>query len=268
MKKILLLCVLSLFLLAACAPKPEQIEPYIEQTLTALPTQTAYPTNTPYPTLTPPKTATAIIKIVTPTSTPTPEYTFTPKPTLPPFNIANCVNFTLPALPEADKDVFDGILKDLIGKCVKFYFDGDKYILGTDLVYMSRMVIVSDSETPTDAIRPNAFGIVWGILDAPLKEGDAWRLRLRKAVTYPKNQQPISGEGLYTVGKDKEIAPGRWKSGVNATWTSSCYWARINPETGNIKANHFGVGGITVTLYEGDIFETNDDCLDWYYVGQ
>lgn len=256
-----------LVLLGACVPKPEQIAPYVEQTLASWPTQTAYPTYTPNPTFTPANTATAIIKIVTPTSTPTPEFTATPKPTLPPFNVANCVNFTLPSLPEADKDVFDGILRDLVGKCVKFYFDGDEYILGTDLVYMARIVIVADSETPPDVKRPDAFGEIWGMLDAPLKDGDAWRIRLRKASEYPKNQQPITGEGLYAVGTDKEISPGIWKSGVNPTWTSSCYWARINPTTGNIKANHFGVGGITVRVYEGEIFETNDDCLDWYYLG-
>ncbi len=39
--------------LSACTPKPEQIMPFVDETLTALPTRTTYPTNTPFPTYTP-----------------------------------------------------------------------------------------------------------------------------------------------------------------------------------------------------------------------
>ena len=42
-----------LFFLSACTPKPEQISPYVDQTLTAYPTRTSYPTNTAFPTYTP-----------------------------------------------------------------------------------------------------------------------------------------------------------------------------------------------------------------------
>lgn len=73
---------LIMALLAACTPKPEQIAPFVEQTLSAWPTQTAYPTYTPNPTCTPMNTATPIIKIVTPTLTASP--IFTPTNTLPP----------------------------------------------------------------------------------------------------------------------------------------------------------------------------------------
>lgn len=93
MKKTLLF-LFFLLTISACTPKPEQIAPYLEQTLTAWPTQTAYPTltayptNTPYSTYTPVKTSTAIIKIVTPTLSPTPIYTptetHTPTATLKP----------------------------------------------------------------------------------------------------------------------------------------------------------------------------------------
>lgn len=87
MKKVLLIALITV-LFVACAPKPEQIAPYVEQTLAAWPTQTAYPsltpgnTYTPYPTYTPANTATAIIKIVTPTFTASP--VFTPTNTVPP----------------------------------------------------------------------------------------------------------------------------------------------------------------------------------------
>ena len=70
--------------LSACTPKPEQIMPYVEETLIALPTRTGYPTNTPFPTYTPlptytkVPTYTPIIKIVTPTNTSEPTSTNTP----------------------------------------------------------------------------------------------------------------------------------------------------------------------------------------------
>lgn len=94
MKKLYVLLIVVVFL-ASCAPKPEQIAPYVDQTLAAWPTQTAYPTltpentYTPYPTYTPAKTSTAIIKIVTPTFTASPVYTptitFTPTATIDPL---------------------------------------------------------------------------------------------------------------------------------------------------------------------------------------
>ncbi|MBP7212676.1 MAG: hypothetical protein KBA03_00425 [Anaerolineaceae bacterium] len=83
--KIILLSTLLIFL-AGCAPKPEQVMPFVEQTLTALPTQTNYPTNTPYSTYTPYPTNTphVITKVVTATRTLTPTLTptqtFTPTP--------------------------------------------------------------------------------------------------------------------------------------------------------------------------------------------
>jgi hypothetical protein len=74
MKK-LLVCLLSITLLVACTPKPEQIAPYVEQTLSAWPTQTPYSTATNYPTYTPLPTYTdvptlaPIVITVTPSST-------------------------------------------------------------------------------------------------------------------------------------------------------------------------------------------------------
>ncbi len=80
-------------ILTACTPKPEQISPYVDQTLTALPTRTNYPTNTPFstntpfatytplPTYTKVPTYTPIIKVVTPTNTLAPTSTNTPTPT-------------------------------------------------------------------------------------------------------------------------------------------------------------------------------------------
>jgi hypothetical protein len=93
MKRILTLIALAA-ILAACTPKPEQIAPYLAQTLTAWPTNTPYPTltlNPTYtplpalPTYTPQPTLTARVVVVTATGTPTPLYTptitNTPEPT-------------------------------------------------------------------------------------------------------------------------------------------------------------------------------------------
>lgn len=86
MKRFIPIIVLMVFL-CACTPKPEQIQPYVHQTLTAYPTQTEYPTNTPFPTYTQlptytkVPTYTPIIKVVTPTFTLAPTSTSTPTPT-------------------------------------------------------------------------------------------------------------------------------------------------------------------------------------------
>ena len=85
--KRLLFVIVVICVLTACTPKPEQISPYVDQTLTALPTRTNYPTNTSFPTYTPlptytkVPTYTPIIKIVTPTNTLAPTSTKTPTPT-------------------------------------------------------------------------------------------------------------------------------------------------------------------------------------------
>lgn len=70
------------------------------------------------------------------------------------------------------------------------------------------------------------------------------------------------GDGLWTVGV--EIAPGRWRSTGTA---DDCYWKRSpdgNPD--DIIDNHFGNAGGTVTIREGEEFET-DDCGTWEFVG-
>lgn len=75
MKRILSMLIIVV-ILDACTPKPEQIAPYLQQTLAAWPTQTAYPTltpnptYTPYPTFTPAPTYTPHVVTATPSPTP------------------------------------------------------------------------------------------------------------------------------------------------------------------------------------------------------
>ena len=66
MRKLLLILAFFIFVVG-CTPTPEQIHPYVEQTLAKWPTQTAYPTYTPNPINTPTPTNTS-----TPIPTPTP----------------------------------------------------------------------------------------------------------------------------------------------------------------------------------------------------
>ncbi|MFZ3151933.1 MAG: hypothetical protein WA116_09670 [Anaerolineaceae bacterium] len=73
-------------LMAACTPKPEQVKPYVDQTLAAWPTQTPYATYTSVatytamPTYTKGPTLTGVVKIVTATFTSTPRFTPTETP--------------------------------------------------------------------------------------------------------------------------------------------------------------------------------------------
>ena len=87
MKRITII-LLAIILLGACTPKPEQVKPYVDQTLTSLPTRTLYPTNTAFPTYTKEPTLTPIIitKVVTATRTLTPTLTRTPTNTPTPVN--------------------------------------------------------------------------------------------------------------------------------------------------------------------------------------
>ena len=69
------------------------------------------------------------------------------------------------------------------------------------------------------------------------------------------------GDGFFTIGV--EMAAGRWRSDGTG---SSCYW-QISPD-GNpddIIDNHFGNAGGTVTLRDGQEFES-DGCGTWTLV--
>lgn len=70
------------------------------------------------------------------------------------------------------------------------------------------------------------------------------------------------GQGIWTVGL--EIAAGRWRSTGDG---QQCYWQR-SPDGApdDIIDNHFGSAGGTVTLREGEEFQTQD-CGTWEFVG-
>jgi len=138
------------------------------------------------------------------------------------------------------------------------------------MLYLNKLKVQTDKDTPPDVVPPKQYSSVWGILliaGQPPENTQSDVLLLRRVDILPANQAPIHMSGLYRVGKESEIAPGSWKSALLPTATDSCYWERTNPVTGDIIANHFGIGGVGIRLYEGEVFETNPDCLPWYYVG-
>lgn len=69
------------------------------------------------------------------------------------------------------------------------------------------------------------------------------------------------------VGVDNEIAPGLWKSADAPTDSTSCYWARMDATTGEIINNHFGLSGIQVQVFEGEVLQV-ESCGTWFYVYQ
>lgn len=70
------------------------------------------------------------------------------------------------------------------------------------------------------------------------------------------------GDGLYSVGL--EMGAGKWRSNGSG---DSCYWKRSpdgNPD--DILDNHFGLAGGSVTVHDGEEFET-EGCGIWEFVG-
>ena len=269
MKKRLSILFLINLLFSSCGPTQEEIDLMLADTVAAIPTTTPYPTYTVYPTQTP--------KIIIYTATIIPTQTITPTPTNTPipYNKSQCRTISVPKI-NADADYEQEIrntLNKYDGLCVRLYFEPWEYVdktynFGVLDNYLDSfdLDLTIDSETPTDIKIPNVFSKVWGVIHVPDNLDEVVSLAIRDVEEYPSNQQPINDDGLYEVGKNTEMYPGVWKSANDPTWTSECYWARINPSNGSIKDNHFGIAGMSVRVYEGDIFETNDECTSWYFV--
>lgn len=200
------------------------------------------------------------------TVTPTASNTSTPTNTPKPFDISVCKNFSINLSGGLSDETILPQLANYSEKCVKFlYMPGSHPIMGFDYLLSFKAEIIKDSDTPSSVELPNVVSFVWGIFHYD-QSSETSTVYLRHIELIPSGKQPIQKEGLYTVGENGDISPGVWKSGLFSTDTDSCYWARINPSDGSIKDNHFGIGGVTITLYEGDVFETNEDCTPWFFV--
>lgn len=234
-------------------------------TPTFTPTSINTPTVTPTPSITP-----------TPTQTATATPTNTPPPTATPFNVSQCVDFVLTRFPGLPGKVDEGELSSYDGKCIHSFYQkslGSIYLVPIDHLNHGNIQVEfkKDAESP-EGVRTAVsapYGEIWGIFEqdsnAGLMESDG-DILIRQLVEFAANQSPIIS-GLAEVGVEAEMAPGSWKSALLATETSDCYWARLNPSDGSIRDNHFGIGGMIIRVYEGDIFETNGECGTWFYIG-
>lgn len=264
-------------------PVPEPTDtPTVTPTYTPQPTDTPAPTDTPTPTHTPTDTPTPSstpTPSVTPTPsiTPTPTETATPTPTATPFNISQCVDFKLTRFAGLPGKIDEAELSSYGGQCIHSFYSksfGSIYLVPIDYLAHGNINVelVKDNESPDDAPSQvsSPFGEVWGVFEhvpgAGFGESDG-DILIRRLVEYPANQAPIAFSGLSAVGSASEMSPGQWKSALLPTETNSCYWARLSPSDGSIRDNHFGIGGMVIRVYEGDIFETNGDCGTWFYVG-
>ena len=262
--------ILALCLLVACAPSPQAIETAIAQTQAAW---TPVPTQTPQETI---AVTVIVTKIVTPTFTSTPIFTATntntptitslPTLTPTPFGTSGCIDMEINITVPSDnyeahlieqRNTYDKKCVRLIYVPENGYYSPKSLVTVIGLSYY-RGEIKRDEYTPANVKSPTKYSYVWGIFQAPNI------LLLRRVEELPVNQYPID-EGLYNVGNDG-IAPGVWKSSYAPAETDSCYWARINPQTGAIRENHFGIAGMSVRVYDGDIYEI-EGCGSWFYIG-
>jgi hypothetical protein len=262
-QKLLLVIFLLIIVLAAsagCQPREVTIVQTVEVTrlseitveVTRLVTVIVTMTNTPGPS-------------PTPTITPTITSTATLTPTITPVNVSQCRRITFSVVGDSNPV---SQLHQYNSQCISMFFDpvSDR-ALGFDYSYPIRIDISIDQTTYPDLQQPSQYGIIYGILDYPEGSNLYPTLNLFRIDPIPTNQRPVGGDILYNVGLNQRMSPGIWKSSLLPTDNDSCYWARMDPNTGDIRDNHFGLPGISVRLYEGDVFESTEDCGTWYYVG-
>jgi hypothetical protein len=198
------------------------------------------------------------------TSTPTVTPTHTPSPT--PFNVRGCVNLRSPSnYWNLDDEAFSEYFERYDEQCIKFYYSENLGVIATDYGWLLGLDFepIADEITPPDSEDLDLYSTVWGILD--IKESGDYELTLRRVEPFEDLKQPMENDGFYMVGPENDVSPGQWKSLWPPGTVDACYWERTNPDTGNIKANHFGQAGIYVRIYTGDLFET-DDCAPWVFV--
>lgn len=209
----------------------------------------------------------------TPTVTPTPTETPTSTPSATPFGTAGCVNLrSVSNFWNIDADDYEARLfptyDALDGKCVRFFASQDLGIVATDYGWLSYsrgldFTFVVDDSTPPGVRSVPSFSTVWGIWHS--RGGGEYEIDLRRVEAFDALRQPIEDDGFFMVGEDWDVSAGQWKSLWPPGQIDSCYWARTNPDTGDIRNNHFGQAGVYARIYDGDLFES-DDCAPWVFV--
>jgi hypothetical protein len=208
----------------------------------------------------------------TPTETLTPTVTRTSTPTPTPFRTSGCVNLRSVAnfwnieKADADEKLFP-TYDSLDGKCVKFYGSQSLGIVTTDFGWISlspiEITFIVDDLTPPGVRGVSNYSTVWGSWN--VRSSGDYEVHLRRVEPFQDLQQPIDDDGFYMVGEDWDISAGQWKSLWPPGTIDNCYWARTNPNTGDIRTNHFGQAGVFVRIFDGDLFES-DDCAPWVFI--
>jgi hypothetical protein len=260
-KGLMVLALLSIILISAsCQPREITVVQTVEVTrlsevtveVTRLVTVVVTVTNTPGPSPTP-----------TITSTPTRTPTLTPTNT--PVNVSNCrrITFTASAASTPMEQ-----LRQYNGQCISMFYDpAEERAYGSDYFFAIRVNLNIDENQFPDLNYPSQYGFIYGVLDYVPEQNSMPQFNLVRFDQISQNQRPVHGELLLAVGVNERMAPGIWKSSSLPTDNDSCYWARMDPNTGDIRDNNFGLPGVSVRLYEGDVFESNEYCGTWYYVG-
>lgn len=199
----------------------------------------------------------------TPTISLTPSRTASSTPTRTPVNVYNCRRITL----NLNGDIH-AQLSTYDGQCIAvFYNPTNQRSYGLDYSTPLRITYSLDLDNYPDTQNPNQYSVIYGVLNYPSNASGDPRMMIIRVDPLPTNQRPVGGDLLYNVGANQRMAPGVWKSDLLPTANDSCYWSRLDPNTGDIRDNHFGLPGVSVRLYEGDVFESTEDCGTWYYVG-
>lgn len=221
----------------------------------------------------------------TPSNTPTPTITPSPTVTPTPFSIAGCRNLSLGLTARGDyynlesKEFKEKYYLKYDGLCVHVFSGGGAGVVDTNYISLwDWPTLASDDITPQSVLEnveekeytllegtyltPKFYSSLWGVYSY-----ESHTIALRRIEPFEENQQPVAaeGDGFWLVGQDAEMAPGQWRSIVPPGEIDDCYWARTNPNTGDIRDNHFGQAGGFVRVYEGDLFESSG-CGPWVFV--
>jgi len=260
MKKIAIIYLLCLLILAGCGPNEAEIAQMLAQTVDALPTQTSQPTYTP-PAVPTPQTV-----VITPTPASTPMR----------YDPTDCKAISIPDYSISPDRVWvqREHLKRYEGMCVEMYLqsrdapNGEPQLFGILDNYVDSfgVELVFSTHTAGMIEIPSAFSQINGILLVPEDPDETVQLVMGEIIEIPANQQPLVGEGIYEVGENAVMYPGIWVSANELTFEEDCAWSRIDAKNGFIKDGDMGPVGTSVMVSAGEKFQTNAACGVWYYI--
>ena len=199
MKKLAIIYLLCLLILAGCGPNEAEIAQMLAQTVDALPTQTSQPTYTP-PAVPTPQTV-----VITPTPASTPMR----------YDPTDCKAISIPDYSISPDRVWvqREHLKRYEGMCVEMYLqsrdapNGEPQLFGILDNYVDSfgVELVFSTHTAGMIEIPSAFSRINGILLVPEDPDETVQLVMGEIIEIPANQQPLVGEGVVHHGVDVEF---------------------------------------------------------------